>query len=132
MNLQIHGSNTEFMRLRRDMIFSGILLVLFTVVFGFEVYLATFIQKINLNKCLMNEINNNNDDIDVTEENFNNFKYCHIILDIVVIILFILNIFDLNIQEDRSDQSNRPINVNFYLGQETQNDTNINVVETQN
>ena len=80
----------------------------------------------------MNEINNNNDDIDVTEENFNNFKYCHIILDIVVIILFILNIFDLNIQEDRSDQSNRPINVNFYLGQETQNDTNINVVETQN
>ena len=132
MNLQIHGSNTEFMRLRRDMIFSGILLVLFTVVFGFEVYLATFIQKINLNKCLMNEINNNNDDIYVTEENFNNFKYCHIILDIVVIILFILNIFDLNIQEDRSDQSNRPINVNFYLGQETQNDTNINVVETQN
>ena len=51
INLQIHGNNSEFMRLRRDMIFSGILLVFFTIVFGFEVYLATFIQKINLGKC---------------------------------------------------------------------------------
>ena len=40
MNLQIHGNNNEFMRLRRDMIFSGILLVFFTVVFGFDFFIV--------------------------------------------------------------------------------------------
>ena len=118
MNLQIHGNNNEFMRLRRDMIFSGILLVFFTVVFGFEVYLATFIQHINLNKCSKNE------NLIISEKEFDKFKYIHIVLDFVVIILFILNIFDLNIQEDKSDQSNRPINVNFYLGNENDNNGN--------
>ena len=127
MNLQIHGSNTEFMRLRRDMIFSGILLVFFTVVFGFEVYLATFVQKINLNKCYSGD----NTKLIISEKDFNKFKYCHIVIDFVVIILFILNIFDLNIQEDKMEQNNRPINVNFYLGSESQNDENGTVV-TQN
>ena len=127
MNLQIHGSNTEFMRLRRDMIFSGILLVFFTVVFGFEVYLATFVQKINLNKCY----NGDNAKLIISEKDFDKFKYCHIVIDFVVIILFILNIFDLNIQEDKMEQNNRPINVNFYLGSESQNDENGTVV-TQN
>ena len=127
MNLQIHGSNTEFMRLRRDMIFSGILLVFFTVVFGFEVYLATFVQKINLNKCY----NGDNTKLIISENDFDKFKYCHIVIDFVVIILFILNIFDLNIQEDKMEQNNGPINVNFYLGSESQNDENGTVV-TQN
>ena len=130
MNLQIHGNNNEFMRLRRDMIFSGILLIFFTVVFGFEVYLATFIQKINLNKY-----DNIRDDIqpyiNIDENEFNKFKYVHVVLDFVVIILFILNIFDLDIQEDRSNQTNAPINVNFYLGSEMQNDNNGNEI-TQN
>ena len=125
MNLQIHGNNNEFMRLRRDMIFSGILLVFFTVVFGFEVYLATFIQKINLQKCYNpteNKLQSNNGNIYIEENDFNKFKYCHIVIDFVVIILFILNIFDLNIQEDKSEQLDRPINVNFYLGSENQID----------
>ena len=130
MNLQIHGSNTEFMRLRRDMIFSGILLVFFSVVFGFEVYLATFIQKINLNKYEYgNEMQNL---IYIDEDEFNKFKYVHVVLDIVVIILFILNIFDLNIQEDKSEQNNRPINVNFYLGSDNQNNDTGNDAITQN
>ena len=118
MNLQIHGNNNEFMRLRRDMIFSGILLVFFTIVFGVEVYLATFIQKINLNKCYAGD----NTNLIMSESDFNKFKYCHIVVDFVVIILFILNIFDLNIQEDKNEQNNRPINVNFYLGTESQHD----------
>ena len=127
MNLQIHGNNNEFMRLRRDMIFSGILLILFTVVFGFEVYLATFIQKINLNKCYGSNINNIKDNLNYVDENeFNKFKIVHIILDFVVIILFILNIFDLDIQKDRNEQINQPINVNFYLGEENQNNGNNN------
>ena len=123
MNLQIHGNNNEFMRLRRDMIFSGILLVFFTVVFGFEVYLATFIQKINLNKCY-NSDGDISSKIYIDEDEFKNFKYCHIVLDFVVIILFILNIFDLNIRETGSEQTNSPINVNFYLGSEPVNDSN--------
>ena len=121
MNLQIHGNNNEFMRLRRDMIFSGILLVFFTVVFGFEVYLATFVQKINLDKCYEGEDKN----VYIDEDEFNNFKYCHIVLDIVVIILFILNVFDLNIREVSTEQTNNPINVNFYLGSENNNENDI-------
>ena len=129
MNLQIHGNNNEFMRLRRDMIFSGILLVFFTVVFGFEVYLATFIQKINLNKCYdVPENGGIGNDIYIDESEFKNFKYCHIVLDFVVIILFILNIFDLNIRESGNDQRNAPINVNFYLGAEPNNDNNLEVI----
>ena len=129
MNLQIHGNNNEFMRLRRDMIFSGILLVFFTVVFGFEVYLATFIQKINLNKCynVPEGGDFNNDIIYMDESEFKNFKYCHIVLDFVVIILFILNIFDLNIRESGNERS-APINVNFYLGTEPNNDNNLEVI----
>ena len=129
MNLQIHGNNNEFMRLRRDMIFSGILLVFFTVVFGFEVYLATFIQKINLNKCynVPEGEDFNNDIIYMDESEFKNFKYCHIVLDFVVIILFILNIFDLNIRESGNERS-APINVNFYLGTEPNNDNNLEVI----
>ena len=129
MNLQIHGNNNEFMRLRRDMIFSGILLVFFTVVFGFEVYLATFIQKINLNKCynVPEGGDFNNDIIYIDESEFKNFKYCHIVLDFVVIILFILNIFDLNIRESGNERS-APINVNFYLGTEPNNDNNLEVI----
>ena len=123
MNLQIHGNNNEFMRLRRDMIFSGILLVFFTVVFGFEVYLATFIQKINLNKCYISD-GDISSKIYIDEDEFKNFKYCHIVLDFVVIILFILNIFDLNIRETGTEQTNSPINVNFYLGSEPVNDSN--------
>ena len=129
MNLQIHGNNNEFMRLRRDMIFSGILLVFFTVIFGFEVYLATFIQKINLNKCYNVQEGGdfNNDIIYMDESEFKNFKYCHIVLDFVVIILFILNIFDLNIRESGNERS-APINVNFYLGTEPNNDNNLEVI----
>ena len=37
------------------MIFSGILLIFFTIAFGLEIALATFLQRINLNKCLEGE-----------------------------------------------------------------------------
>ena len=115
MNLRINSNTSEFTRLRQNMIFSGILLVCFTVVFGFEVYLVTFVQRINLNKCLetQEEIRK---DIEISEDEFNPFKFIHLVLDFVVIILFILNIFDLNIQDETNEQVERPINLNFYLG----------------
>ena len=118
ISLQINNNLSEFMRLRQNMIFSAVLWVCFTIVFFIEVYLATFIQKINLIKC------SREDRINITEDDFMYFKYVHLVLDFFVIILFILNIFDLNIQDDRSEQNNRPINVNFYLGSESGNNEN--------
>ena len=125
ISLQI-SNNSEFTRLRQNMIFSGILLVCFTVVFGFEVFLATYIQRIDLNKCLETDGNDNerrtsNQKIIISESEFNPFKYCHLVLDFVVIILFILNIFDLNIQEEDNEADKRPINLNFYSGSEGYN-----------
>lgn len=117
ISLQINNNLSEFTRLRRNMIFGGVLLVCFTVVFGFEVYLATEVQRINLNKCIQ-ENTPVYDLIYIKESDFNSFKYCHIILDFVVIVLFILNIFDLNIQDESNEQAKRPINLNFYLGSE--------------
>ena len=112
ISVQINNNISEFTRLRQNMIFSGVLLVCFTIVFFIEVYLATFIQKINLKKC------SDEGKINISEDDFNPFKYIHIILDFVVIILFILNIFDLNIQDESNEAAKRPINLNFYLGSE--------------
>ena len=109
ISLQINSNLSEFTRLRQNMIFSGVLLVCFTVVFGLEIYLATWIQKINLIKCSSDSLE---------EDEFNPFKITHIILDITVIVLFILNIFDLNIQDESNEAAKRPINLNFYLGSE--------------
>ncbi len=128
ISVQINNNISEFTRLRQNMIFSGVLLVCFTIVFFIEVYLATFIQKINLNKCFSSHISIKENKNYVDEDEFNKFKIVHIILDFVVIILFILNIFDLDIQKDRNEQINQPINVNnFYLGEDTnQNNGNNN------
>jgi hypothetical protein len=112
ISLQINNNLSEFTRLRQNMIFSGVLLVCFTAVFCCEIFLATYIQKINLIKC------SNENRINISEGDFNAFKIVHIIIDIVVIILFILNIFDLNIQDESNEAVRRPINLNFYLGSE--------------
>jgi hypothetical protein len=123
ISLQINNNLSEFMRLRQNMIFSAVLWVCFTIVFFIEVYLATFIQKINLIKC------SREDRINMTEDDFMYFKYVHLVLDFFVIILFILNIFDLNIQDESNDAAKRPINLNFYLGSEENQGT---VEVTQN
>ena len=120
ISLQISNNLSEFTRLRQNMIFSGVLLVCFTVVFGFEVYLVTEVQKINLNKCAEKDSPIYTTYIQIKESDFNSFKYCHIILDFVVIVLFILNIFDLNIQDESNEPAKRPINLNFYLSSEAQ------------
>ena len=129
ISLQINNNLSEFTRLRQNMIFSGILLVCFTVVFGFEIFLVTYVQRINLNKCLAaestEELPSSNKLIIMSENDFGPFKYIHITVDIIVIVLFILNIFDLNIQDENSDTAKRPINLNFYLGTEGNNDVQI-------
>ena len=117
ISLQISNNLSEFTKLRQNMIFSGILLVCFSVVFALEIFLATYVQKINLNSCM----NDPNANIKLKEDEFNPFKYTHIALDFVVIILFILNIFDLNVQDENNENNKRPINLNFYLGSEGNN-----------
>lgn len=112
INIQLENNLQQFTRLRQNMIFSGILLVFFTLVFFVEIYLATYIQEINLCK-------DSKEDVECFSlSDFNSkFKFFHLIIDFVVIILFILNIFDVNIQEN--EENLRPtINVNYYLGSE--------------
>ena len=125
ITLQISNNLSEFTRLRQNMIFSGVLLVCFSVVFGFEVFLATEVQKINLNKCTENT-STVYSKIHINEGDYNSFKYCHLVVDFVVIILFILNIFDLNIQDENNNEpAKRPISLNFYLGTEGTQDVQI-------
>ena len=120
---QINYSTSLFTRLRQNMIFSGILLIFFTIAFGLEIALATFVQRINLNKCLEGESEIIKEiKLDPDSSEFNNFKLGFMILDILIIVLFILNIFDLNVQDENSENMQRPINVSFYLGNEPTED----------
>ena len=111
-----------FTLLRKNMIFSGILLVLFTVTFGIEIYLTTKIMNINYIKCpepalVVTEENytaflNNL----MSEDDFKKFKTMYLAADFIVIVLFILNIFDVNLKEDSGEkvvQAN--VNVNYYM-----------------
>ena len=112
---------STFTLLRKNMIFSGILLVLFTVTFGIEIYLATKIMNINYIKCpepaQVTEANYTEfrDNL-MNESNFKNFKTMYLAADFIVIVLFILNIFDVNLQDDSGEkvvQAN--VNVNYYM-----------------
>ena len=112
---------STFTLLRKNMIFSGILLVLFTVTFGIEIYLATKIMNINYIKCpepaQVTEANYTalRDNL-MNESNFKNFKTMYLAADFIVIVLFILNIFDVNLKDDSEEkvvQAN--VNVNYYM-----------------
>ena len=112
---------STFTLLRKNMIFSGILLVLFTVTFGIEIYLATKIMNINYIKCpeptQVTEANYTEfrDNL-MNESNFKNFKTMYLAADFIVIVLFILNIFDVNLKDDSEEkvvQAN--VNVNYYM-----------------
>ena len=130
ISMQINNNLAEFTKLRRNMIFGGILLVFFTIVFAFEIYLATLVQKINLNKCFDNEDTVIYEKIHINESDFNTFKYCHLIIDFVVIVLFLLNIFDLNLQDENDENDKRPINLKFYLGNENNSEEGVQITQS--
>jgi hypothetical protein len=120
---QINYSTSLFTRLRQNMIFSGILLVFFTIAFILEIYLATLVQKINLNKCLEGESEIiKSIRLDPESSEFTTFRIIFMALDILIIVLFVLNIFDLNVEDENSEKIQRPINVSFYLGNEPTED----------
>lgn len=113
------GNLSTFTLLRKNMIFSGILLVLFTITFGMEIYLASKIMNINYIKCpeggTDEEINTLIGKL-MTEDNFKSFKTIYLAVDFIVIVLFILNIFDVNLKSDSTEKIIQPkINVNYYI-----------------
>ena len=62
------------------------------------------------------EIKNNRKKLFEEYDKFSNhFKTIHMIIDIVVIVLFILNIFDLNLKEDSEKIVQAKVNINYYM-----------------
>ena len=119
------GNMSTFSLLRKNMIFSGILLVLFTVVFIGEIYLSTQLLKIHVIGCFSDKESENTDGPDYeknrktnlfwTFDQFKTFRTIHLIIDFVVIVLFILNIFDLNLKEDTEKIVQAKVNINYYM-----------------
>ena len=94
-----------------------------TIAFILEIYLATLVQKINLNKCLEGESEIiKSIRLDPESSEFTTFRIIFMALDILIIVLFVLNIFDLNVEDENSEKIQRPINVSFYLGNEPTED----------
>ena len=116
------SSISVFTDLRRKMIFSGVLLCLFTITFILEIYLGTLIQLFNYIKCPKDK-----GDFDSSDDKYNNFKKSdfnkfrgvHIVVDILVIIIFILNIFDINVSGEKVERIITPkVEVNYYFNDE--------------
>ena len=116
------SSISVFTDLRRKMIFSGVLLCLFTITFILEIYLGTLIQLFNYIKCPKEK-----GDFDTSNDSYNNFKKkdfdkfraVHIVVDILVIIIFILNIFDVNVSGEKVERIITPkVEVNYYFNEE--------------
>jgi hypothetical protein len=116
------SSISVFTDLRRKMIFSGVLLCLFTITFILEIYLGTLIQLFNYIKCPKEK-----GDFDSSNDSYNNFKKkdfdkfraVHIVVDILVIIIFILNIFDVNVSGEKVERIITPkVEVNYYFNEE--------------
>ena len=125
---KFNSSNmSTFSLLRKNMIFSGILLILFTIVFAGEIYLSTQLLKVYVLGCLNDKVTNDKGTIDDDIKNnrkelfegydrfSSRFKTIHMIIDIVVIVLFILNIFDLNLKEDSEKIVQAKVNINYYM-----------------
>lgn len=110
-----------FTRLKKKMYFSAVLLIFFVIVFGFEVFLVTRVQRLNYIGCVENE--DFYDQI-ANESYFKGYRNIHYIVDILVILLFILNVFDVNVEPEEEKIIQPKVEVNYYLGEE--DDTNDN------
>ena len=110
------SSISVFTDLRRKMIFSGVLLCLFTITFILEIYIGTLIQLFNYIKCpeegeaFIHKFD---------KSDFNKFRGVHIVVDIFVLIIFILNIFDINVSGEKVERIITPkVEVNYYLNED--------------
>ena len=114
------SSISVFTDLRRKMIFSGVLLCLFTITFILEIYIGTLIQLFNYIKCPEEgEVFIHKFD----KSDFNKFRGVHIVVDIFVIIIFILNIFDINVSGEKVERIITPkVEVNYYLNEDDESE----------
>jgi hypothetical protein len=114
------SSISVFTDLRRKMIFSGVLLCLFTITFILEIYIGTLIQLFNYIKCPEEgEVFIHKFD----KSDFNKFRGVHIVVDIFVLIIFILNIFDINVSGEKVERIITPkVEVNYYLNEDDESE----------
>ena len=113
---------TVFTRLKKKMYFSAILLIFFFVTFALEVFLATRVQRLNYIGCVEFIKDNNTDDDSPTYDDiadkdyFGGFKNIHLVVDILVILLFIFNIFDVNVESGDEKIIQPKVEVTYLMG----------------
>lgn len=114
-----------FTLLKKNMIFSGILLVCFTISFGLEIYLATVVLTLNYWEFRKS---NSSGTISgkglMDNKGFETFRIFYIIIDIMLIVWFILNIFDVNLKEDSEKIVQAKVNINYYMDNPNDDETN--------
>ena len=113
---------TVFTRLKKKMYFSAILLIFFFVTFALEVFLATRVQRLNYIGCVEFIKDSNTDDNSPTYDDiadkdyFGGFKNIHLVVDILVILLFIFNIFDVNVESGDEKIIQPKVEVTYLMG----------------
>ena len=113
---------TVFTRLKKKMYFSAILLIFFFVTFALEVFLATRVQRLNYIGCVEFIKGSNTDDNSPTYDDiadkdyFGGFKNIHLVVDILVILLFIFNIFDVNVESGDEKIIQPKVEVTYLMG----------------
>ena len=112
---------TVFTRLKKKMYFSAILLIFFFVTFALEVFLATRVQRLNYIGCVEFIKDSNTDDNSPTYDDiadkdyFGGFKNIHLVVDILVILLFIFNIFDVNVESGDEKIIQPKVEVTYFM-----------------
>ena len=113
---------TVFTRLKKKMYFSAILLIFFFVTFALEVFLATRVQRLNYIGCVEFIEDSKTDDNSPTYDDiadkdyFGGFKNIHLVVDILVILLFIFNIFDVNVESGDEKIIQPKVEVTYFMG----------------
>ena len=104
-------SITVFTRLKKKMYFSAVLLFFFFITFGIEVaYLVRKVQRLNYIGCVEDKYDEIADD-----DLFKSFKTVHLIVDGLVILLFILNIFDVNVESNDEKIIQPKVEVTYFM-----------------
>ena len=93
------------------MYFSAVLLFFFFITFGIEVaYLVRKVQRLNYIGCVEDKYDEIADD-----DLFKSFKTVHLIVDGLVILLFILNIFDVNVESNDEKIIQPKVEVTYFM-----------------
>jgi hypothetical protein len=110
-------SITVFTRLKKKMYFSAVLLFFFLVTFVLEVFLARKVQRLNYIGCVnFDEDEIGQYDVIAKYDVFKYYRNFHYIVDVLVILLFILNIFDVNVESNDEKIIQPKVEVTYFMG----------------